>query len=322
MVHTFAMTERSIGDTGSAAGRNRDGAGRHRPTRYRPLVLAAVLAASIVPHPVSAQAPALEDGALSTSQVDYEARPGVARPEASSGGDGFADGYAWREAPPGQPQWKGLAGDTGYFLGYQVLVVGVLYVAPESVSGWSDESKNSFSFAEWRQNAGDPHRDSDDHFINYVLHPYWGATYYIRGLERGLDRAGSVAFSAFLSTLFEFGLEALFEQPSYQDLWTTPVIGSMLGEFWFRPLRERIRAKPGPLDWRDKTLLALTDPLGVVGAETDRRLGRVPELRLRAFDAWREAHGAPRAGSRLYTPAGDALRPVDAAVGLQLRFRW
>ena len=216
----------------------------------------------------------------------------------------------------------GVAREAGYFLGYQVLVVGVLYVSPESVSGWSEQSKNEFSFGVWRDNVSNPHRDSDDHFINYVLHPYWGATYYIRGVERGLDGAASFAFSAFLSALFEFGLEALFEQPSYQDLWTTPMLGTLIGEVWFRPLRERIRAKPGRLDWRDKTLMALTDPLGVVGAETDRRLGLMPELRLHAFDAWRRAQDSPWPGSRLYAPAGDSLQPVDAAIGLQLRIRW
>ncbi len=179
-------------------------------------------------------------------------------------------GYGWKIPPPDSPDWKGVGRDTAYFLTYQLLIVGLLYVAPESVSGWSKEDKEELK---WGENVSDPHRDEDDKYINYLLHPYWGASYYIRGRERGLDRAQSFLFSTALSTLYEFGIEAYFEKPSYQDLWTTPVLGSLLGEFVFAPIRERIRGKPGELDWKDKTLLFLTDPLGVVGAKTDDLLG-------------------------------------------------
>ena len=53
----------------------------------------------------------------------------------------------------------------------------------------------------------------------------------------------------------------------------TPVVGSLAGEYIFSPLRQRIRAKPGKLDWADKAALFITDPLGVLNAETDRLLG-------------------------------------------------
>jgi hypothetical protein len=230
-----------------------------------------------------------------------------------------AGGYDWRAAPPAQADRSGLARDTGYFLGYQALVIGVLYVAPESVSGWTDEDKREFSFSRWNDNVSNPHRDEDDFYLNYILHPYWGATYYIRGRERGLDRAQSFWFSALLSTLFEFGMEALFEQPSYQDLWTTPVLGSLIGEYWFAPLRENIRARRGPLTWQDKALLTLTDPLGVVGAETDRRLGRGVELRLHRFQppAATRTPERPAAGSQ-----AAAQDPAGPALGLQLRIAW
>ena len=80
-------------------------------------------------------------------------------------------------------------------------------------------------------------------------------------------------YSFLLSTLYEFGAEALFEPVSYQDLVVTPVGGALLGEYVFAPIRERIRAKSGRLDWSDKTVLLLTDPLGVVSEETSRLLG-------------------------------------------------
>jgi hypothetical protein len=72
--------------------------------------------------------------------------------------------------------------------------------------------------------------------------------------------------------LYEFGAEALFEPVSYQDLIVTPLAGTLLGEYVFNPIRESIRAKD-KLGWTDKTVLFLTDPLGVVSAGMDRLLG-------------------------------------------------
>lgn len=228
-------------------------------------------------------------------------------------------GYGWKIPPPDSPDWKGVGRDTAYFLTYQVLIVGLLYLAPESVSGWSKEDKEE---RKWGENVRDPHRDEDDNYVNYILHPYWGASYYIRGRERGLDRTQSFLFSTALSTLYEFGVEAFFEQPSYQDLWTTPVLGSLLGEFVFTPIRDRIRAKPGDLDWRDKTILFLTDPLGVVGAKTDDLLGEQTTLRLQAFQPGLSARSSPHFGSASYSPADSALRQAAPAWGVQLHVRW
>jgi len=42
---------------------------------------------------------------------------------------------------------EGLNRDTWYFLGYQWVTIGVLYVAPESVSTWSDEQKDEYSLS-------------------------------------------------------------------------------------------------------------------------------------------------------------------------------
>lgn len=240
------------------------------------------------------------------------------------GADSGAGGYRWKAPPAEDPDLKGLSRDTSYFLVYQAAIVGLLYVLPESVSGWSDEDKDEYSFQKWRDNVSNPRRDTDTHFINYVLHPYWGATYYVRGQQRGLDRTGSFWYSVLLSTLFEFGMEALFEQPSYQDLWTTPIIGSLLGEIWFMPVRGRIRAKSGPLGWKDKTLLAITDPLGVASEETDRLRGIQTELKLVTFDSRHAANArAAQGGAPLPSLLADAaLGSMRPAIGLQLRLRW
>jgi hypothetical protein len=213
-------------------------------------------------------------------------------------------GYAWRGPVADAPDWRGLKRDTGYFLGYQVFIVGAIYLMPSSVSKW-DKSEADNALERWRENVSNPVWDSDNTFVNYVLHPYWGATYYVRGRERGLDRGQSFLFSVTLSTLFEYTLEAIFEPVSLNDLIVTPIAGSLIGEFLFTPLRERIRAKPGELDWTDKTLLVLTDPLGVVGAWTDRTFGVESTVSVRPIGT--ASAGLRRSDGRFGTQAARGL---------------
>ena len=207
--------------------------------------------------------------------------------------------------------------DTAYFLGYQVLAMAVLYLAPESISGWDSEDKDDYSFDKWRENVSEPVWDEDVWWINYITHPYWGGTYYIRARERGLNRVQAFWYSALLSTLWEYGPEALAEPVSIQDLVVTPVAGALVGEYLFSPLRARIRSKPGVLDWQDKTLLFLTDPLGVLNAGTDRMLGVKTTLSLQPIGLRGPALAAGTTpGSRR------SARTASPAWGLQLQVDW
>jgi hypothetical protein len=191
---------------------------------------------------------------------------------AASGAAGQSGrGYRWEGPPAEKPDWCGIKRDTVYFIGYQLAAIAVLYVAPESISGWDQEAKDSYSFERWKDNVSYPVWDDDKWYVNYVLHPYWGATYYIRARERGFDRTQSFWYSAILSLLYEYGAEALFEPVSVQDLFVTPMAGALLGEYVFSPIREWVRAKD-QLHWPDKAVLLLTDPLGVLNAATDRLL--------------------------------------------------
>jgi len=73
-----------------------------------------------------------------------------------------------------------------------------------------------------------------------------------------------------LSTLFEFGVEAMFEEPSIQDLVVTPVFGSLLGVYFMR-LRETVKQRNAGVtnvSTGDKVLMFATDPLGVRGCFT------------------------------------------------------
>jgi hypothetical protein len=224
------------------------------------------------------------------------------------------------------PDWKGVRRDTYYFLGYQFAVIGVLYLMPTSVTNWNRDEDH---LAKWWDNVTHPTWDDDAFYINYLLHPYWGATYYVRGRERNLSRWQSFGYSTLLSTLYEYGAEALFEKPSYQDLIVTPVLGSLLGEFVFMPIRNNIKSKSGPLDTTDKFLLVMTDPLGVVGEWTDRLFGVDTQVSLTPFrgpSAWRSSlrpHGGMLQPAALHGGAWfDPPRPKNPVWGLQLDVRW
>ncbi len=229
----------------------------------------------------------------------------------------------WSLAAPRQsePDWPGLRRDTYYFIGLQWVAIGAIYLLPNDFSGWSDSEKETNQLKRWRDNVSQPVWDGDDFYINYVLHPYWGATYYTRGRERGLSRSGAFWFSVLQSSLFEFGAEAFFEPPSVQDLVVTPVLGSLLG-MYFETVRDNIKQRRGTLGWGDKTILVLTDPLGAINHQVDRLLGVDTRIRIQTV--------APGTVSRvsldtsLSAPAAPVnnYRQQEAYLGLSLNMRW
>ena len=169
------------------------------------------------------------------------------------------------------PDWDGIWRDTAILAGAQVGAAAVLFALPESVSKWTSEDKKS-TFRDYADNFTKPGFDRDEFYINYVLHPYWGATYYIRGRERGLDQASSFVFSTLISAMYEFGVECFFEKPSIQDLIVTPVVGSLVGAYLFEPWRESIKSKQ-ELCWYDHVALVVTDPIGVLSLGVEKLLG-------------------------------------------------
>lgn len=113
----------------------------------------------------------------------------------------------------------------------------------------------------------------------------------------------------------------LFEPVSYQDLIVTPLIGSLLGEFAFSPLRDYIRSKPGGPDSVDKVVLILTDPLGAANELIDGLFGVATQVSF-----------APIARARLLSPAArpwatsgwgvrDGVRQ-KGVWGLRIEVRW
>jgi Domain of unknown function (DUF3943) len=181
----------------------------------------------------------------------------------------------------------GLRRDTWYFAGYQFAAVAILYLMPESVTGWSTQEKHDYSMSKWWHNVTHPHIDGDKFYINYIVHPYWGGAYFVRARERGYDNMESFWYSAMLSAMFEFGAEALAEPVSIQDLIATPVLGSFAG-MWFMDLRAGVEARTDVRGHRtagDTVILALTDPLGSINNQVDKLFGRDVDVRVRPYTA-------------------------------------
>jgi hypothetical protein len=210
----------------------------------------------------------------------------------------------------------GLRRDTWYFLGYQWLVIGLLYVAPESVSGWTDEQKEGYDMSYWWDNVSHPEMDSDDFYINYILHPYFGAAYYVRARERGYNDKQAFWYSFMLSCMYEFGAEALFEEVSIQDFFVTPIGGTLVGRY-FMKVRDGVRDRDVEFGYRrtrDKWIWVLTDPLGSMNNAVDRMIGRDVNLQFQPY---------------VYVPRNDAWSPLapqnlqsEPVYGIQFRIEW
>ena len=223
---------------------------------------------------------------------------------------------------PSKPQrdWKGIGFDTAFFLGYQVVFAGVLWLLPESVTAWTEDQKKA-TLAKWKVNVQNPVWDKDKFWINYIAHPYFGGTYYIRARERGFGEFGSFSYSALLSALYEFGIEAFFEPPSYQDLIVTPVGGYLFGKFVFEPIREKIKAKT-ELKWYDHAGLILTDPLGALNSVFERLFGIQSDIRVQFHspDLGRQMTVDSSEGRSLKWQEVKFSRPQG--VNLQLQIGW
>ena len=165
-----------------------------------------------------------------------------------------------------------LARDMGYLVVPATVILGLLYIAPESISNWDEEDKdNSLSDlgSKWWDNVSNgPVWDEDDWWLNWIGHPYWGAAYYVHARHYAYSRLESFWYSFFVSNvLYEYGVEAFAEEPSIQDLISTPVGGWLVGEFIFLPLEAKIIANDNTLFGSrvlGKTTRFLMDPLGSI----------------------------------------------------------
>lgn len=89
--------------------------------------------------------------------------------------------------------------------------------------------KEKGSWDNYQDNLGKLVFDKDEPIWNWVVHPISGSQLFLYYRANGYDRINSLAMAFVSSTLFEFTVEIYTEPASIQDLYQTPIIGSMLG---------------------------------------------------------------------------------------------
>lgn len=136
------------------------------------------------------------------------------------------------------PWWHGLWINTAVYAGAFVGTLFVLECLPEDATAWNRQElqKDPF-YTRWFNNIfkKGPEWDHDKVIFNFVLHPYAGAAYFMAARTCGFNFWQSLLYSACISTIgWEFGIEACMERPSYQDIFITPLVGSIMGEGFYR----------------------------------------------------------------------------------------
>ncbi|MCM1504138.1 MAG: DUF3943 domain-containing protein [Muribaculum sp.] len=139
------------------------------------------------------------------------------------------------------PKWKRLWVNTAVLAGTFVSTLFVLECLPEDATSWNRASlQKDPPLKRWYNNVfkRGPEWDHDKIIFNYVLHPYAGAVYFMSARTCGFNYWRSLLYCTCVSTIgWEYGIEACMERPSIQDLFITPIIGSLFGEGFYRAKR-------------------------------------------------------------------------------------
>lgn len=133
--------------------------------------------------------------------------------------------------------WINTATLSGAFVGTLL----VLECLPEDATSWNRaELQDVPLLKRWHKHVikKGPEWDHDKFYFNYVLHPYAGAVYFMSARSCGFNFWRSALYGSIVSTVgWEFGIEAFMERPSIQDIFVTPVVGSCIGEGFYRVKR-------------------------------------------------------------------------------------
>ncbi len=166
-----------------------------------------------------------------------------------------------------QKDWDYLLGQTYTILGLSVVTAATMTLLPESITKWDKESRSLKGLGKkWKDHVTEgPVWDRDEHILNYVMHPYFGGVYYTAARHSGFNEFESFLYSATMSTFFwEFGVEAFAEVPSWQDIFITPFLGSVVGEMMFEA--EQSIVMSGGEVWGSETMgdisLFFLNPVG------------------------------------------------------------
>lgn len=166
-----------------------------------------------------------------------------------------------------EKDWDYLLGQSYTIFGLSLATAGLMTLLPSSITNWDDEDRNLSNLGKkwWDNVSSGPVWDQDDHFLNYVMHPYFGGVYYTTARHSGFNEWESFLYSATMSTFFwEYGVEAFAEPPSIQDIIVTPIFGAAVGE-WMLQTEAGIVSNGGEVmgsDTLGNVSLFLLNPVG------------------------------------------------------------
>ncbi len=135
------------------------------------------------------------------------------------------------------PNKHRLTQNTTALFGGGLATLGILELLPENTTAWNKTKLRETPFFKrwWMHVKKGAVWDHDNWVFNFVLHPYGGAAYYMSARSQGFNAWQSALYSCAISTLFwEYGIEAFMEYPSIQDLIITPIVGSIIGEQFYK----------------------------------------------------------------------------------------
>ncbi len=81
----------------------------------------------------------------------------------------------------------------------------------------------------YKNNFGKLVFDKDEPIWNFFVHPISGSQLFLLYRAQGYSRMTSLGLTTISSTLFEVTVEILTEPASVQDLYMTPILGTVLG---------------------------------------------------------------------------------------------
>lgn len=213
------------------------------------------------------------------------------------------------------PNYHRLAANTGVLFAGGFAALTILNLLPDDATNWNSEYEQNVPMTEryLRNVSNGPHIDGDNPIFNYILHPYAGAAYFMSARSQGFNFWYSALYSFGVSTIFwEYGIEAFMEIPSVQDLIITPVVGSLVGEGFYRAKRYIVEHDYRLLGWK---------PLGYVAAffcdPVNEFLGY-----FRGNDAhgWSERHRKPVEVSSSFLLTPDALGHQAPTLAVSITF--
>ena len=128
------------------------------------------------------------------------------------------------------------------------------------------------SLENWLLNPLSPRFDKDSFEYNIFKHAFVGNYYYLFFRSRNYTEKDSFISSFLASLAFEFTVETITEKPSYQDIYQTPVFGTVLG-IGSEKLSNYLHAQG---KWYWDTLGYIVNPMTLIPQFARKKIAAVP----------------------------------------------